>query len=323
MGDDLKHRRLPIASPKSSDYAGRYEHGGNGNSHQQPTTSGRVKKNKKKMRAAAAAAMMADSGSPSGSGSGAGYSAAQIVVNDMMRRALEEDQYSALGSVVDTDSSDEEDDDRNILMITSGATSSKRSGSVSAREDNTSLVRLDRNVILSAMRKRLRIEGMKSAGGGNVIDSRSTKRSRSMYLDDDCLIDGKAVSNDDDRITSSGRGGNRKKKRKKGKRPGSRAHRDVEQPTETQLHTEDQDGAQEPEKPGGSKNVDIGSSEFDEQMEDEYGEETSIFGQTAGSSNSTWVECDKCKKVRSFKRLCVLCSMNVSSIIFMKFSIFM
>ena len=29
----------------------------------------------------------------------------------MMRRALEEDQYSALGSVVDTDSSDDEDDE--------------------------------------------------------------------------------------------------------------------------------------------------------------------------------------------------------------------
>lgn len=26
-------------------------------------------------------------------------------------------------------------------------------------------------------------------------------------------------------------------------------------------------------------------------------EETSIFGQTAGSANATWVECDKCKKV--------------------------
>ena len=40
----------------------------------------------------------------------AGYSAQQAAVNDMMRRALEEDQYSALGSVVDTDSSDDEDD---------------------------------------------------------------------------------------------------------------------------------------------------------------------------------------------------------------------
>lgn len=27
------------------------------------------------------------------------------------------------------------------------------------------------------------------------------------------------------------------------------------------------------------------------------GEETSIFGQTTGSANATWVECDKCKKV--------------------------
>ena len=27
-------------------------------------------------------------------------------------------------------------------------------------------------------------------------------------------------------------------------------------------------------------------------------DDSSIFGQTTGSSNATWVECDKCKKVR-------------------------
>jgi hypothetical protein len=29
-------------------------------------------------------------------------------------------------------------------------------------------------------------------------------------------------------------------------------------------------------------------------------DESSIFGQTTGSSNATWVECDKCKKVSYF-----------------------
>eukprot|EP00816_Leptocylindrus_hargravesii_P007090 CAMPEP_0196824626 /NCGR_PEP_ID=MMETSP1362-20130617/92590_1 /TAXON_ID=163516 /ORGANISM="Leptocylindrus danicus, Strain CCMP1856" /LENGTH=411 /DNA_ID=CAMNT_0042204945 /DNA_START=53 /DNA_END=1288 /DNA_ORIENTATION=- len=36
------------------------------------------------------------------------YSAGQVAINDMMRRALEEEQYSALGSIIETDSSDDE-----------------------------------------------------------------------------------------------------------------------------------------------------------------------------------------------------------------------
>jgi hypothetical protein len=49
-----------------------------------------------------------------------GYSAAQTAVNDMMRRALEENQYSALGSVVDTDSSDEDEMDA-VLVPTNAS----------------------------------------------------------------------------------------------------------------------------------------------------------------------------------------------------------
>ena len=35
-----------------------------------------------------------------------------------------------------------------------------------------------------------------------------------------------------------------------------------------------------------------------EDQRDDERDEGSIFGQTTGSSNATWVECDKCKKVR-------------------------
>lgn len=303
----ISPRRLPTLSSRSSDYDDRYQQfGGNSHSssHQQPTTSGRSKKNKKKVRAAAAAAaMMAESGSSSGGNTGSGYSAARTVVDDMMRQALEEDQYSAVGSVVDTDSSDEEDDDRNILMITSGATSSKpskRSGGVSATEDNTSLIRLDRNVILSAMRKRLRIEGMKSAGGGNIIDTKSTKRSRNIHIEEEFRVDGKVIHDDEDKTISSGRGGNRKKKRKKGRRVGNRSHREIDQNVEVPNLADDQDGNNDADRNG--INVESGSAQFDENMDGEFdGEETSIFGQTAGSSNSTWVECDKCKKWRRLR----------------------
>ena len=43
----------------------------------------------------------------------------------------------------------------------------------------------------------------------------------------------------------------------------------------------------------------LGENEESSGVEEEIveDEETSIFGQTAGSANATWVECDRCKKV--------------------------
>ena len=40
-----------------------------------------------------------------------------------------------------------------------------------------------------------------------------------------------------------------------------------------------------------------GVDQHHELLVDDEDEETSIFGQTAGSANATWVECDRCKKV--------------------------
>ena len=82
-----------------------------------------------------------------------------------------------------------------------------------------------------------------------------------------------------------------------------------------------------PESVGGSSGVDTpvsGSGNEDEWEENAVGgaessgadddggdmmgeeEESSIFGQTAGASNATWVECDRCKKVRD---ACVMCNL--------------
>jgi hypothetical protein len=36
--------------------------------------------------------------------------------------------------------------------------------------------------------------------------------------------------------------------------------------------------------------------------------EISIFGQTTGASNATWVECDRCKKVRIVSKIAFLTS---------------
>ena len=109
-----------------------------------------------------------------------GYSALQAAVNDMMRRALEEDQYSALGSVVDTDSSDEEEEDQSEGGIAAIRWNHRPKRGYTSEELNahkpwvdTSTKKLDRHAIVTAMRKHLRVEGMKSVrnfDGGAFLD---------------------------------------------------------------------------------------------------------------------------------------------------------
>jgi hypothetical protein len=118
------------------------------------------------------------------------YSAAQNAVNDMMRKALEEDQYSALGSVVDTDSSDEDEynavliptlysrkDTTHITALTESYSApmptphSRRSAAINLSTSlnalskttvlpttQTTYTRLDRSCLIQAMKKRARME---------------------------------------------------------------------------------------------------------------------------------------------------------------------
>jgi hypothetical protein len=169
---------------------------------------------------------------PAASGD-ANLTPAQMTVNEQMRRALEEDQYSANGSIVDTES----DDDEHQYVY------------------HGQSIRLDRNYLLQAARKHLWLErvggsGAPSTGGADGSKDQDNRR---------------AV----------------KKKRKKGKRGGK------------------EDSLQ---LGGSSKNSDktlsCDASGHGDPHEFER-DEGSIFGQTTGSSNSTWVECDKCKKVRT------------------------
>jgi len=158
------------------------------------TTNARNKKPKKLPKATATAIDAADTAggaSPSlqsttssaFGGIAPAYSAAQTAVNDMMRRALEEDQYSALGSIVDTDSSDE--DEYNAVLIptlysrkdsshtgTDGLTAteapppnrrSAKSTSLTITSAQTTYTRLDRLCLIQAMKKRARMEGIKHA----------------------------------------------------------------------------------------------------------------------------------------------------------------
>lgn len=146
----------------------------------------------------------------------------QTMVHDQMRKALEEDQYSAVGSVVDTDSDEEESNYHS------------RSGDV---------VHLDRNTILAAMRKRVWME----------------RQSRTQQEEEDY----------DKEHDSSRKTTNTSSIKKKAK-----VSEAVSAPMEEMQDNDVMDR-----------------------------DEGSIFGQTQGASNATWVECDKCKKVRQ-TRLC-------------------
>lgn len=216
---------------------------------------------------------------------GDGLTRAQAAVNDMMRQLLEEDKYSVQGSIVDTDSSDEEEDERAVYAITGGAGSSKRG---IYAEGEATLINLNRAVVTRAARKRLRIEGMR----GVMDTTGSRKRANSIVIVEE-KDTGNALSPLADNLSgddsSAGRAG-RKKKRKKIKRGGRGGDNDDgvlvndESPTAMDV----------------SPGLDSGTTIGDD-VQGASVDESSIFGQTTGSSNATWVECDKCKKWRRLR----------------------
>jgi hypothetical protein len=174
-------------------------------------------------------------------------SAAQLAANEQMRKVLEEDKYSALGSIVDTDSDDED------------TTYRGRGG------------RLDRSNILAATRKRLWMERM-SASGSAVVSSQ----------------DDENEGENDDAAARSSRPGRKKKKRRGGRRSKEEEASAVA------------GGAGSDQEIDGTEEVASEMMSVDEPHEVEVDrDEVSIFGATTGNSNATWVECDKCKKVRA------------------------
>jgi len=213
---------------------------------------------------------------------------AQAAVNDMMRQLLEEDKYSVQGSIVDTDSSDDEDEERAVYAVSGGAGGSKR-GVYS--DEEASLIRLDRSVIMRAARKRLRIEGMR----GVMDTTGSRKRANSIVIVEEPDVGhplspvADNVSADDSPIARA----SRKTKPKKGTRgddDGVFGNDDSSQPMEGAV-------------------VDDAARDIvdDVQAQTHGADESSIFGQTTGSSNATWVECDKCKKVSSMYSIPSFC----------------
>eukprot|EP00545_Synedropsis_sp_CCMP1620_P007371 CAMPEP_0119015742 /NCGR_PEP_ID=MMETSP1176-20130426/11506_1 /TAXON_ID=265551 /ORGANISM="Synedropsis recta cf, Strain CCMP1620" /LENGTH=417 /DNA_ID=CAMNT_0006969057 /DNA_START=228 /DNA_END=1481 /DNA_ORIENTATION=+ len=173
-------------------------------------------------------------------------SAQQTAVNEQMRRALEDDAYSALGSIVDTDT-----DDDDCEFKTRGG-----------------VIRLDRTTILTAMRKRLWVERMTESNANSSSTNAISAGSG-----------GPVVTSIGSASTEVGAAG--KKKRKKTV---------VVAAPPTVVARRSKDEAPK----ASSADVDLN----DDALERDEG---SIFGQTTGSSNATWVECDKCKKWRRLR----------------------
>jgi hypothetical protein len=165
-------------------------------------------------------------------------SAAQLAVNEQMRRALEEDKYSAVGSIVDTDS-DEDDADYPVY----GGT-----------------MHIDRTTIMNAMKKRLWMAGDEQEDEDEERRAKKKRKKAKRTRDEGT---GGAVAATAAATPAAGAKPDRVS-------PVVKSYTD-HQPEEDHDHIRD----------GGS-----------------------IFGQTAGASNATWVECDKCKKVSRRKADC-------------------
>lgn len=180
--------------------------------------------------------------------------AAQQATQDKMRRALEDDRYSAVGSIVsDTDSGDDDE-------------------------------QIHKSDVRAAMKRMLWTMERRRDGAASAADKTDSE--------------GEAESA---RSTGSRRGRKKKPKRKPGK------------PTKVIDESSKSSGlaiaiasrhpaSDRPPKPtsgpGPGPGPDAGKGD------DPY-EEGSIFGPTTGSTQTTWVECDKCKKVRT-----LFCELN-------------
>jgi CW-type Zinc Finger len=182
--------------------------------------------------------------------------AAQQAVNEQMLRALEEDQYSAAGSIVDTES--DEDDE----YMYRGKP-----------------VRLDRSAIQQAIKKMAHLERMGAAASSSGVASgggtSAANNTASSGDGDKELEDGGGI----------GRGGIKKKQQQKKKDDHSASGIAA---------LMDDDVAMT----GVSCKLADDFSDAEEDLDRDGG---SIFGATTGSSNSTWVECDKCKKWRRLR----------------------
>ena len=180
-----------------------------------------------------------------------------------MRRALEEDQYSALGSIVEDGDTDDEQDDEHAYLYRGQP------------------VRLDRTALITAVRKHNLLERL-GALGKPVLP-----------VDDD----------DDEEEDDNDRNEACKdiaEKEDVHKVPGMNTAATVAATRSAVSSFKENIAEHEAKDKSSVGGVDpLG---FDLGQEDDLDRDGgSIFGQTTGAGNSTWVECDKCKKWRRLR----------------------
>jgi len=207
--------------------------------------------------------------------------------------------------------------------------------------NNVNNRRVDRNTLMMAMRRHLRIEGTKTVRN---FDKETFLEDAENYLDDAsgnnrggarrrnnrgvspvprAEYDGFGAAGGDmmpeEDLAADGRKiGKRRKKKKRGKSSSS-----TQQPEYASGSAAEGGTSSGVDASGSGNDDDVweddnyysaavdstsnggggGANDYDNDADAEE-EEISIFGQTAGASNATWVECDRCKKVTSLSTMC-------------------
>ena len=245
-----------------------------------------------------------------------GLSPAQQAAQEQMRRALEEDQYSLVGSIIDHNNNNNNDSDNNYDDDTTD--DGDRPYTSYTYNYRGSAVRLDKAAMIQAVRKYILLEqrlqnttGCTTVMANGIMDEHSNNNNDDDDDDDDDDDEMYGMEDDEDdvgygsnpgdggsggtistrrgggvannisnqnRATSNINGNNKKKKRK------------------DELTQLQDDVKLQNQQPMVSK--DPLSLDPDDDLDRDGG---SIFGATTGQSNSTWVECDKCKKWRRLR----------------------
>ena len=205
-----------------------------------------------------------------------------------MRRALEEDQYSAKGSIVDTESDDEGD------HLYHGVA-----------------VRLDKAALQQAVRKHNLLQRLLGRGGvaqprTTAINNSNNNSASSARHDDYGDDDDDDEEDDDDNNHDDPHEQQERGLSSTGEFPARRVGKSKTKKSRREQHSKATDGSDHHHH--GNKHTPQQSSAKDpttltDSPDDDYCDRDggSIFGATTGQSNSTWVECDKCKKWRRLR----------------------
>jgi CW-type Zinc Finger len=241
-----------------------------------------------------------------------GLTVAQKAAQEQMRRALEEDQYSLVGSIIDrhrhptttTSNHNNNDLDEYHLLNEDGDDSADEGDHPYTNYTYNyrgAPVRLDKAAMIQAVRKyallEQKLQQQQQYSCNDITDPLSLKGVNEMeeydddgdddtyMMDDEEIgdnnnpVDGTTTRRDTSTANHNNKAVNNKKKRK---------DESVQHPDDGKLQKQSSTVATKDQL----------SLDVEDDLDRDGG---SIFGATTGQSNSTWVECDKCKKWRRLR----------------------